>query len=116
MADVASSKMRSLLRRTIARASARTWRWPTERFAPPPAISLSSVMRESSASSCRLKSPAERSAAFRIASECSEKGSRFCRSVPLSSSGCRHQSHPRDVSRCHANGEERERERGWERD
>ena len=88
IADVASSRMRSLLWRTIARASARICRCPTDKLLPPLEMALSSVNRPSSVSLCREKRPAARRASFRVASSCWENGSRFCLRVPLRSSGC----------------------------
>ena len=77
-----SSKMRSLLLRTIALAKAIIWRWPTERLFPPLAISLSRVRRASSPSAWREKSPDARNASLSVASSCCEKGSKFRRRVP----------------------------------
>ena len=83
-----SSRMSSLLPRTIARASAKICRCPTERLLPPLEIWLSSVRRSSSSSLCNEKSPEARRALFSAASSYWENGSRFSRSEPLSNSGC----------------------------
>ena len=77
-----SSKMRSLLLRTIALAKAIIWRCPTERLFPPLAISLSRVRRASSPSDCKEKSPDARNASFNVASSFWENGSKFRRRVP----------------------------------
>ena len=77
-----SSKMRSLLLRTIALAKAIIWRCPTERLFPPLAISLSRVRRASSPSAWREKSPDARNASFNVASSFCENGSKFRRRVP----------------------------------
>ena len=77
-----SSKMRSLLFRTIALAKAIIWRCPTERLFPPLAISLSRVRRASSPSAWREKSPDARNASFNVASSCCANGSKFRRRVP----------------------------------
>ena len=77
-----SSKMRSLLLRTIALANAMIWRCPTERLFPPLAISLSRVRRASSPSVWREKSPDARNASFNVASSFCENGSKFRRRVP----------------------------------
>ena len=82
-----SSRMSNLLPLTIARASAKICRWPTERLPPPLAIWLSSVRRPSSSSLCREKSPEARNAPFSVASSHCENGSRFSRNEPLSNSG-----------------------------
>ena len=77
-----SSKMSSLLLRTIALAKAIIWRWPTERLFPPLAISLSRVRRASSPSAWREKSPDARNASFNVASSFCPNGSKFRRRVP----------------------------------
>jgi hypothetical protein len=84
---VPSSSMSNLLPRTIARASAKICRCPTERLLPPLAIWLSSVRRPSSSSVCREKSPEARSALFSVASSYWENGSRFSRSELVNNSG-----------------------------
>lgn len=85
---IPSSRIKSLLCRTIARANARICRWPTDKLPPPLAIRLSSVMRPSPASPCSENRPAARSASCSTASSCAPNGSRFSRRVPLRSSGC----------------------------
>ena len=77
-----SSKMRSLLLRTIALANAIIWRCPTERLFPPLAIPLSRERRASSPSAWREKSPDARNASFNVASSFCENGSKFRRRVP----------------------------------
>jgi hypothetical protein len=77
-----SSKMRSLLLRTIALAKAIIWRCPMERLFPPLAISLSRVRRASSSSLWREKSPDARKASFNVASSFCANGSKFRRRVP----------------------------------
>ncbi len=87
MAEVASSRMSSLLCRAIALARARICRCPTDRLPPPLEICVSRVMRPPSSSPCREKRPEARRASFSTASSNSENGSRFWRRVPLRSSG-----------------------------
>ena len=77
-----SSKISSLLLRTIALAKAIIWRCPTERLFPPLAMSLSRVRRASSPSVWREKSPEARKASFNVASSFCANGSKFRRRVP----------------------------------
>lgn len=80
---VASSRIKSLLWRTRARASAIICLWPSEKFPPPLPTEESRVIRASGESSVwRLNSPAARSASFKLASSWSPNGSRFWRIVP----------------------------------
>ena len=78
-----SSKIRSLLPRTIARAKVRSCRWPTDKLPPPLAMLLSNVGRASSSSSWSENSPAARNASFKVASSCCSNGSKLRRSVPI---------------------------------
>jgi hypothetical protein len=91
-----SSKMRSLLLRTIALAKAIIWRCPTDRLFPPLAISLSRVRRASSPSAWSEKSPDARNASFNVASSFCENGSKFRRRVPEN----RDHSKPFNIRRC----------------
>ena len=81
-----SSKMRSLLPRTIARARAMICLCPTDKLLPPPETLLSNVRRACPASSCSENSPESRSASFNKPSSFWSNGSRFCRKVPISMS------------------------------
>ncbi len=87
MADVASSKISSLLCLTMARARAMICLWPTDKLPPPLAISVSSVILFSSERRCNEKRPAARRASLSVASSYCPKTSKLWRRVPPSSSG-----------------------------
>lgn len=82
IADVASSRIRSLLCRTMALANAIIWRCPTDRLFPPEAMLLSKVRRLLSLSGLREKRPEARRELYKVESSCSSKGSRFRLKVP----------------------------------
>lgn len=88
IADVASSRIKSLLCLRIALARATICLCPTDKFAPPPAIFVSNVtLLPSSTCCCRENRPAERRESFMVASSYCPKGSKLYRRVPLMSSG-----------------------------
>lgn len=87
IADVASSKISSLLCLTMALARAMICLWPTDKLPPPLAISVSSVILFSSERRCNEKRPAARRASLSVASSYCPKTSKLWRRVPPSSSG-----------------------------
>mmetsp|Transcript_31750 Transcript_31750/g.80969 ORF Transcript_31750/g.80969 Transcript_31750/m.80969 type:complete len:224 (-) Transcript_31750:3367-4038(-) len=81
---VASSSMRILDWRSMARAMQNSWRWPSEKLAPPSTTLASSLSSSAEMAACR---PTLSSTSHSAVSACALKGSRFLRTLPLNMKG-----------------------------